>query len=221
MKLILLLTSILYSSIFTFSQNQISINTKKMHNETLYSTIEYSYFNFFNNGKEIKQLNDSINNFFNSYTKEFTSLIDDDIKAEMDSGFIAGKFYSNIEMEYNILKNGYLSIFLTISYYTLGAHGNVSFYSYHYDTKEKEFLSFEDVAKINGQDDLDNFNTVMQKHFLNENNCFEEKPFVNNPGFRSYYFDDDTITVVFAPYVLGSYACGTADIKIPFKELKE
>ena len=220
MAKIIITTVLVLINIGLFSQN-ITTETKKLNKETNYLTIEYLYYNFFNNGKEIKQLNDSINEFFSSYTKEFTSLLDDDIKAEMDSGFISGKYYSDIVMKYYVLKNGYISIFLTISYYTLGAHGNVSFYTYHYDTKNNKFISFADVANLKGQDDLDNFNSIMQKNFKNEDNCFNEQPFVYNPEMRSYYFDDDTITVVFAPYVLGPYACGVAEINIAFKELKK
>ena len=139
MKKLLLFAFVTISHTFIFAQKISVSDTLKISNNTKYYSVNINYFNFFKNKKEIKILNDSINNSMRNYEKDFISQIDDDIKQGIDSSFISGKYDLQINMQYYITKNKQLSIFITVSYYTLGAHGNLGFDSYHFDVKQSKF----------------------------------------------------------------------------------
>ena len=222
MKKILLISVLFFITINSFSQKGITKgDTIKVELNTNYYNLYFEYFNFYKNGTAIKQLNDSINDFFNLYKKEFISEIDEDIKAEMNEDDFAGIFHTSVVTNNNILKNGIISVFIEISYYTLGAHGNIAYYSFNYDTNNNKFINLADIANINKQSDLDEFNLLLNKYFENLDNCFDTKPNIKTKDYNIFYINDDYLTVVFPPYVFGSYACGTAEVKIPLKELKK
>lgn len=217
-----ILLCLLLASISLFSQNNISVSdTIKYHEDNNYYSIEFSYVNFFDGKKEIKELNESINNYFNSYKKEFSEALDEDIKAEMDSGFITGRYTTIVNTQYFILENGIISVFLEVYYYTLGAHGNINFSSFHYDTKTNKFIGIGDIANIKDQEGLDKFNDLLKTHFINTDNCFDITPNIEAMNYNMFYLDNENITIVFPPYALGSYACGVAEVKIPFSDLKK
>ena len=217
-----LLFGLFILNISLFSQSNIAAGEVINFNEdNNYCSIEFSYFNFFDGDKEIKELNTAINNFFETYKKEFRGLIDEDIKFEMDSGFIAGKYATTVTTRYFILKSGIISVFFDVSYYTLGAHGNINFISYHYDTKTDKFVDIGTIANIKGQDDLDRFNDLLKRYFINTDGCFDITPNIETIDYNMFYVDNEYITVVFPPYTLGSYSCGVAEIKIPLNDLSK
>ena len=220
------LLSIILLLFLSFSQLLAQVNIKTGDTLTIiksnkYYSCEINYINFYNNGKNIKMLNDSINGYTSYLKNALENDLDDDIKSEMDSGFIAGKYILIVNTKYNILQNGTISIFFEIYYYTLGAHGNVFYKSLHYSTTNNEFIQLPEIANINGQDDLDDFNILLLKYFDNKDSCFSSKPKIETENYNMFYVDDKNLTIVFPAYELGSYACGAAFIKIPLYELKK
>ena len=220
-------TFIIFSLLIIISFN-VSSQRKVNCSDTLidktsnkYYSSEINYFIFYSDKNSITKLNDSINSFINGQKVAIKDDLDDNIKAEMDSGFISGKYMQIINTDYHILDNGIVSCFFEVYYYTLGAHGNTSYFSIHYNTLNNKFIEFSNIAKINGQDDLDNFNLLLKKYFVNTDSCYSSEPKLETENYNSYFIDDDFITIVFPAYELGAYACGAAFVKIPIKELKK
>ena len=203
----------------SYTQNNITSGDTITYisNNKYYST-EINYNIFFRSDDSIQLLNDSINSFIDKQKLVIQNDVED-IKAEMDSGFITGKYIQIINTNYHILKNGLISCFFEVYYYTLGAHGNTSYFSIHYNTNTDKFVEFYEIAKINGQDDLDNFNLLLKQYFKNSDSCYSSKPELITENYNAFFVDDDFITLVFPAYELGSYACGAAFVKIPIKEL--
>ncbi len=186
--------------------------------ESKYYKITYNSVVFKKNGEPINTINDTIDTFIKSEIKIFINSVDDDIKELIDNNEISGKYELNIITKHYITTYGFISTIIELNHYTLGAHGNSVFKSINYDIINNKFVNLADVAHFNKQNGLTKFNTLLNKYFINKDSCFSDKPTIDK-NFNTFTIQEDSIAVYFAPYELGAYACGSAEIMIPINEL--
>lgn len=188
------------------------------HSETKYFKITYNTVVFKENETPINILNDSILSFYNNEIDIFKKYIDDDIKDLIDSKEVTGKYELIINEEHFITSYGYISSVIELYLYTLGAHGNTTYKSICYDLENNVFVNLKDIVNIEDDIVLNKFNTLLQKHFINKDSCFSEKPIITK-DFNLFSIQEDSIAIYFAPYELGAYACGSTEIVVPINEL--
>lgn len=109
--------------------------------------------------------------------------------------------------------NELISMRLTVYEFTGGAHGMTAFYAFNYDLKNRRFLMDEEIIR---QVDAERINQQMIMHLEDPYNCFNTDPDLELvsainllPGGFCFTFEQ---------YVLGPYACGPAEITIPWPE---
>jgi hypothetical protein len=219
--------SIFILVISLFSLMSCSDNNKNeiSADEILEKTIESKYYRISNNsvvfkknGEPIKVINDSIDSFIKSEIRIFINSIDDDIKELIDNDETSGKYRLNIVTEHFITTYGFISTIIELNHYTLGAHGNSVFKSINYDIVNKKFINLSDLFNTNDNNKLEQFNKLLNRYLVNTDSCFTIKPEIDN-SFNTFTIQEDSIAVYFAPYELGAYACGSAEILIPINEL--
>lgn len=112
----------------------------------------------------------------------------------------------------------FISLRLLVYTYEGGAHGRTDFYGINYNVKEKRFETPQQIVDYNKAGDL---NPLLEKFFNNEKGCFTEKPALENSGLAAINVSDGGVCFTYGHYALGAYACGYAEITIPFAGLKE
>lgn len=109
----------------------------------------------------------------------------------------------------------FISVRLRKYIFTGGAHGNTGFRAFNYDIKnqkfltDKEILNYTNAAQINAQ---------LKANFKNPDGCFTYEPTLDEAS--AINFDATSVYFIFEPYVLGPYACGTAEVVVPRAALK-
>lgn len=110
----------------------------------------------------------------------------------------------------------YISVRLLVYVMTGGAHGNTLFYGLNYNVKTRQFLTNEEVADYGKTKEIDG---LLQSHFVNRDSCFNEMPTLETASALN--FTRNTVDFTYAPYVLGAYACGYAQVAIPRNHMKD
>ena len=222
MKLIYFLILISFLGILSCSNNN---KNEIAADEILEKTIESKYYLitynsviFKKNEEPISIINDSIDKFIKLEIKTFINSIDDDIKGLIDNNETSGKYELNIITDHYITTYGYISTIIELNHYTLGAHGNSVFKSINYDIINNKFVNLSELGHLDEKDKLEQFNILLNKYFINKDSCFTDKPKIDE-NFNIFTIQEDSIAVYFAPYELGAYACGSAEITIPINEL--
>jgi len=224
MKIIYLLITILLFVITSCTTNINNAN-EIAADEIIERTIESKYYKitynsviFKKNEEPISIINDSINRFIKLEIKTFINSIDDDIKELIDSNDISGKYELNIITNHYITTYGYISTIIELNHYTLGAHGSSVFKSINFDIINNKFVNLHELSDITNKNKLEKFNNLLNKYFVNKDSCFSVRPKIDK-DFNIFTIQEDSIAIYFASYELGAYACGSAKIMIPIKEL--
>ena len=222
MKLIYLLILISSLGILSCSNNN---KNEIAADEILEKTIESKYYLitynsviFKKNEEPINIINDSIDKFIKLEIKTFINSIDDDIKGLIDNNETSGKYELNIITDHYITTYGFISTIIELNHYTLGAHGNSIYKSINYDIINNKFVNLSELSHLTDRNKLEQFNILLNKYFINNDSCFTDKPKIDE-NFNIFTIQEDSIALYFAPYELGAYACGSAEITIPINEL--
>ncbi len=131
--------------------------------------------------------------------------------------------YSNYEgsaiFDYEIVEN-ILSIKITFSQFTGGAHPIVSVKEYNFDLGTGDILNLEDIFNGNGKNNYKNLisDIILDKMNQNPESYFvdEFKGVDKNTG---YYLTRDDIVIFFQLYEVAPYSSGIVEFKIPYSKL--
>jgi len=118
----------------------------------------------------------------------------------------------------------------TVSYiyetyeFTGGAHGNTAFTTFVFDRNTGNRLSLSDIFTP-GSAYLDRLSALSRAKLPAITGANSDASFIE-PGttadaknFENFYFDGNTLVLVFPPYQVGPYALGVVHLSIPTKEL--
>lgn len=216
MKNLVLFISILSVIFFSGCKKEESVSIRKITNTFSDSCVEVSliYSEFYEgNSKKFKDLNDTIRTLLMKERKEFIKQAQAEVpELRMegmettyglyitDSVFMANDKFFSVRYEYSV--------------YTGGAHPNSGFAALNFDIENNKLLNDYDII-----DTLQNkkINTLLEKYFVNPENCFEEKPSVALA--ETINVGQDSIVFTFPPYSLGAYVCGYVSVAVPRNEL--
>lgn len=110
----------------------------------------------------------------------------------------------------------FISFRLTAYQYTGGAHGITTFYAFNFDVKQNRFLTISEILPPTNARQID---SLLQTSFKNPYDCFNEKPTLANVTVVN--IGKTSVCFTYAHYILGPYACGSAEIDIPLQIMKQ
>lgn len=161
----------------------------------------------------------------NSKIEKFVSDLSDSLRVDATELFkmFADKPEERPDWKYELMiddsvfmaTDQFISVRLREYIFTGGAHGNTGFRAFNYDIKnqkflsDKEILNYANAAQINAQ---------LKANFKNPDGCFTNEPTLDEAS--AINFDATSVYFIFEPYVLGPYACGTAEVVVPRAALK-
>ncbi|OGG78163.1 hypothetical protein A3A36_00660 [Candidatus Kaiserbacteria bacterium RIFCSPLOWO2_01_FULL_52_12b] len=107
---------------------------------------------------------------------------------------------------------------------TLGAHGNMFFHTFTFDTKTGVLLSLADIF-LPGTKYLDALSSISRAKFPAVIGEFADMNFIENgttpdeKNFRNFFLVDRDLVILFDPYAVAPYAAGPQTLRIPLSEL--
>ncbi|PKQ60695.1 hypothetical protein BZG02_18405 [Labilibaculum filiforme] len=161
-------------------------------------------------------LNRDIKNFVNSLLGEMRC--DENIKFKLNRE-VQNK---ELKVDYNldVFAENYVSARFTVYTYRGGAHGQTYYKCFNYSAQGAKQLKLNDLLYLKKRSELQSLNNLLQKYFVNPNQCFSDLPSVTS-DFQFFSFQKDNFVFSFSDNSLGDYVCGTTEIKIPVWELKQ
>lgn len=109
---------------------------------------------------------------------------------------------------------------------TGGAHGNTYFHTFTFDSQTGDALTLRDLF-MPGSEYLDALSSIARAKLPGIlGDIFDERMMVDGTApseenFESFFLDEDTLTVLFAPYQVAAYAAGPQTLAIPRSELSD
>ncbi|HZK08809.1 MAG TPA: DUF4163 domain-containing protein [Bacteroidales bacterium] len=165
-------------------------------------------------------LNNHIKNFMDTAASYYWGMETRNVPAYIDSIQAHGRFELQNDYEILLSTSDTISLKLETYSYALGAHGFTAFHTYNYDIGHKHFIGLDEVLDLSSDENVNNINELLAHYFENPEDCFTEVPTINVDeqlwGFRPEY-----LVFFYEAYDLGAYVCGSAEVKIPLKELRK
>lgn len=218
MRIISLILIIFLTSCGSYQQRSISFETVKKDTTNNYYSMKLTY-PLFHSPNQLVQLNDSINKLLFSHTSEYRGEKYDDLKqllTEINQGNtdFNRRYETIIDYEPFLINAEIVSLRFHIYEYTLGAHGNTSYVSLNYIPENNSFYSPKEILSIATTENQELLISLLKKHIVDPDNCFNFDNNVLNE-IKNINFSSNKTIFTFAPYAVGPYSCGTAQIEIP------
>jgi hypothetical protein len=164
--------------------------------------------------------NKNIQDYADYLVKDYFNFINEN---EEDKEMLS--FEQNYEYEKVVSVKNFLDNFLTFElidyWYTGGAHPN--FYSKYFNYISKKEIKFNDLFSDTFALKKKLIKSLRKLFELNDKQTLEEQGFFidknNLPLNDNYYFENDTMYVVYNPYEIASYVVGEITLKVPLFEL--
>ncbi|WP_303178964.1 DUF4163 domain-containing protein [uncultured Butyricimonas sp.] len=109
----------------------------------------------------------------------------------------------------------FISVRLRVYSFTGGAHGMTTYHSFNYDVKNQKFLTNKEILNYANAAQI---NTLLKANFKNPDGCFTMEPTLDLAG--AINFNATSVYFLYGQYVLGAYACGSAEVVVPRAALK-
>lgn len=153
----------------------------------------------------------------------FDNLTDQDIRM---MGFDQGR-KENLRIVYMIASTPRtVSYIFTVYEDTLGAHENMFFRTFTFDTKTGVPLALADVCTP-GSPYLNTLSSISRAKLPSVIGDGADANFIKNgtmpedKNFENFFFDNRDFVVLFPPYQVGPYAAGPQTLRIPISELAD
>lgn len=179
--------------------------------------------------------NDGFNALQNSFNEQHFGINDDDYTEILswaidhyttDSSSFWG-YYSSIEAEMSRCDSNIVSLRITYSDYTGGAHGMYAYAGETYDTKTGQLLYLDDIIA-----DVEGFYPLAVDYIIDalyaeyEDGLFSDyQTQVSSsivPGSEpNWYLSGSGIVISFSPYEVGPYAMGAPEVTLPYETFGE
>ena len=162
-----------------------------------------------------------VNDSIKTYIYQETSLFERDsvdyrsFVKDSEGQFVELHLVANVEID----NDDYLSVKIQNYSYLLGAHGNSEHKFFTFKKSNCSILDLSDIIdfSIDNSDSL--LNNLLVANFENVDNCFDSIPTASS-DFEKFALTQKGVLFWYDAYELGAYACGSAEILIPYKELK-
>ncbi len=197
-----------------FSNSKIEYTNRVINEDNKYYNFDLRYPFF--SGDDAQFINSEIKDYLNEIKEPYNQKNIAEIKAVVNASDSNSKYEETLF--YQVYQSGsLLSVVFENNSYTLGAHGNTSYYSININLdKSKRFniVDYFNQLKLNRV----KINKEIPQYFVNTDSCFSMLPTIDSNSVFSV--QDDSLYVFYAPYELGAYACGTYSLVLPLNKLK-
>jgi hypothetical protein len=164
-----------------------------------------------------QSFNKMIKEFIENLVKEFKSLTEEPVKGYPGISNILGVDYTFTYADENVIS----IVFSVYEYFIGAAHGNVGYRCMNFNVKTGRELRVQDVFK---SDDylrrISEYCTKKLKEKL-EDNLFVEGLEPKEENYEDWAVTKMGLLFIFPPYQVASYADGTQEVLIPYKELED
>ncbi len=159
----------------------------------------------------LNELNNRLDSIYNSNSEQLQA------RAKEDAQFMENGMGYELLMRDSVFMATDKLISLRILTYTYagGAHGNTMFSAINYAPQSLQFLTTDNIFNANATAEID---SLLVKHFNNEDGCFWEKPTVAKAS--AINIGNSEVTFIYNQYELGAYSCGPATVNIPLNEIE-
>ncbi len=161
----------------------------------------------------------AVDTFLLRMTADFRGNQLDSLKALValsSSGAGVEKVIANVIL---LEKDPFYSVRFSVYEYMLGAHGFTQLFSFNYRSSDQSFLSIQDVLKLN-DNNIEAVNQLLAEYFENPDSCFDQMPQIT-PDFALFNLTEKGVLFSYEAYELGAYFCGSPEILLPYRILKE
>lgn len=164
-----------------------------------------------------EEVQDELNDFVENELGVFTNSIE-------ESG--TSDFRSVGNSDYDVVLNDNNSISVRINYnvHLMGGTGDSGIIAVNYSLENREFLELSDLFP----DTSDYLNEVSEYAINTLKELFEDESIfatiesgasADEDNFKTFVFDDSSVTIVFPKYQVGPGALGNPEVVIPFSEI--
>jgi hypothetical protein len=128
------------------------------------------------------------------------------------------RYQTTIDYHPFLVNSNFISIRFKIYEYTLGAHGNTFYVSLNYNPKTNTFFQVNELLNLSSGNNKQKLCSLLKEHLVDPNECFNIN-LKSIEAINHINFNSNRTIFTFAPYEIGPYACGTAQIEIPTHKL--
>lgn len=122
----------------------------------------------------------------------------------------SASFPWNLDMDYKKYESDTVVSYVVQGYeYTGGAHGNSFLKSFNFDKKTGKQIGVQDI--ISSENSLNTLSALAKKELVVE---YPEGVDSREDNWSVWYADDTSVTFIFMPYQIASYATGQQELKI-------
>lgn len=117
------------------------------------------------------------------------------------------------------------SVLFTISEYTGGAHPNLYYATYTFDTRDGHFIDLEDLF-ISGSDPLATIFPIVQADLAAQMGSGADLTWINSgtgtnfDNYASFVLTDTALIFYFPPYQVAPYAAGAFSVEVPLSGIR-
>jgi hypothetical protein len=165
----------------------------------------------------------TIQSYAEYLVKDYFNLINESFNTNQDIDMLS--FQQNFEYQTIVSVKNFIDDYLTLELFdysfTSGAHPNG--YSKYFNYINKKEIKFNDLFSDTIALKKKLIKSLRKQFDLNDKQNLEEQGFFidknNLPLNDNYYFENDTMYVVYNPYEIASYADGEITLKVPLSEI--
>ncbi len=157
----------------------------------------------------------------NTFVENAIEAFSNDIEESNDSALRSTGF-SDYDVVLN--DNNNISVRINYSVHLMGGTGDSGIIAVNYSLENQEFLELSDLFP-----DTTNFLNKISDYSINAlkelfddvslNETIESGASADENNFKTFVFDDSSVTIVFGKYQVGPGALGNPEIVIPFSEI--
>jgi hypothetical protein len=136
-----------------------------------------------------------------------------------------GPYFLGIETDIFAFDSYVRSVLFTISDYTGGAHPNLYYRTFTFDTRDGHFIDLEDLF-VSGSDPLATISPIVQADLAVQMGPGADLTWIasgTGMTFSNYYsfvLTDTTFIFYFPPYQVAPYAAGAFNVEVPFSTIR-
>ncbi len=136
-----------------------------------------------------------------------------------------GPYFLSIQTDIFSFDSYVRSVLFTISEYTGGAHPNLYYTTYTFDTRDGHFIDLEDLF-MTGSDPLATIFPIVQADLVAQMGVDADLTWINGgtgttfSNYASFVLTDTALIFYFPPYQVAPYAAGAFTVEVPFSSIR-
>jgi peptidoglycan-N-acetylglucosamine deacetylase len=138
--------------------------------------------------------------------------------------FVTSPWFLDIASEEMAYSDDIISVVMTVSDYTGGAHGNVFYKTFTFDLSTEKQLTLNDL--FTAPDPLPTLFPLVSQELQNQMDGYADLTWIedgtglNIDNYQNFAVGEDELIFFFPPYQVAPYAAGSFQVRIPFSAIQ-